>query len=166
MKNIFLISIILSLNVFAYQQQQQLQEQVQENIQEEQSEELEENIEQASTSQELTKPQEPNLQQNQPDQVANKNCDESIAPKEKNGFFKSLINTIVDLFKSNKTKSTETSKTEETLKTKKHIRVCPTCGRRADNCYTDKVRIFFGEILTCGCSLCGGEYEPIFENEK
>ncbi len=44
----------------------------------------------------------------------------------------------------------------ETLKHKEHQRICPTCGRPAEVCGADKDRIAHGNIMLCGCPLCGG----------
>ena len=41
-------------------------------------------------------------------------------------------------------------------KAKEHVRICPTCGGIAAQCPADLDRIAHGEILTCGCTKCGG----------
>lgn len=42
------------------------------------------------------------------------------------------------------------------LKHKEHKRICPTCGRPAEECSVDRGRISHGNIMLCGCPLCGG----------
>lgn len=42
------------------------------------------------------------------------------------------------------------------LKTKDHQRICPTCGQPAELCETDKGRLAHGNVMLCGCSICGG----------
>lgn len=44
----------------------------------------------------------------------------------------------------------------ETLKHKDHQRICPTCGRPAEVCETDRDRIAHGNVMLCGCAICGG----------
>jgi flagellar biosynthesis component FlhA len=44
----------------------------------------------------------------------------------------------------------------ENLKHKEHERICPTCGRPAEICEADKDRIAHGNVMLCGCPVCGG----------
>jgi NADH pyrophosphatase NudC (nudix superfamily) len=44
----------------------------------------------------------------------------------------------------------------ENLKHQEHQRICPTCGRPAEICETDRDRIAHGDVMLCGCPICGG----------
>lgn len=47
----------------------------------------------------------------------------------------------------------------ENLKHEEHQRICPTCGMSAEECSVDRDRIAQGNIMTCGCPICGGLQE-------
>jgi hypothetical protein len=66
---------------------------------------------------------------------------------------KSIENNQVNI--GNAVDNANTTKPDE----KKHERICPTCGRPAIFCETDKERIAHGIVMTCGCSECGGRVE-------
>lgn len=41
-------------------------------------------------------------------------------------------------------------------KMKDHPRICPTCGGLAVNCPADRARLAEGNVMKCGCDMCGG----------
>lgn len=64
----------------------------------------------------------------------------------------SLMQTLVD-----KVNTTHGSVDNMILqKSEDHPRICPTCGELAATCPADIERIRNGNIMTCGCSMCGG----------
>ena len=42
------------------------------------------------------------------------------------------------------------------IKRSEHRRICPTCGRPATECDVDKGRLQVGNVMLCGCPICGG----------
>lgn len=62
-----------------------------------------------------------------------------------------LMQTLVD-----KVNATHGSVDNMIKKAKDHPRICPTCGQLASTCPTDRERIRNGNIMTCGCDMCGG----------
>ena len=83
---------------------------------------------------------------------ANKNNNNANANVDEFADLKNLLQDIINKV------AREHGSVDEMLnqKANEHVRICPTCGGIAAQCPADLDRIAHGEILTCGCTRCGG----------
>lgn len=127
-KIVFCLAMLMNLNVFAMQQQQQRQKQEEQDQQKQKD-------------------------KKKPRWYSNDNQPEQPITDPEIDNLHQMISGIVNQINQGHGSVT---KMVENLKHKEHKRICPTCGRPAQECHVDRDRVAHGEIMLCGCPVCGG----------